>query len=101
MSFRASDHRDGRRKAPRRKGSKSLRLFSVPKENLNLGVHPRRRVSDPLGRISPWQDGRRAAAGEVEDGREGEAETDAIAVAHVGWAEEAEAQAQGAAATCE
>src|SRR5712691_12043305 len=40
MSFRASDHRDDRRKAPRRKGSKSLRLFSAPKKNLNLGVHP-------------------------------------------------------------
>src|SRR5439155_11188004 len=49
----------------------------------------------------PWEEGRRAAAGEVEDGQEGEAEADAIAVAHVGWAEEAEAQAQGAAAARE
>src|SRR5882672_4042324 len=37
----------------------------------------------------------------VEDGREGAAEADAVALAHLGWAAEAQAEAQGGAAARE
>ena len=41
MSFRASDHRNGRRNAPDASDRNRFGFFQPPKKNLNLGVHPR------------------------------------------------------------
>src|SRR5438128_9968313 len=61
-----------------------------------IGV-PEDECQTPSVESLPGHDERQGGGGEVEDGREGEAEADAVAVAHVGWAAEAEAAAQRAA----
>src|SRR5438445_6772074 len=49
MSFRASDHRDVRRRAPCASDRNRFGFFQRPKKSLNLGVHPPPRVSEGPG----------------------------------------------------
>ena len=64
ISFRASDHREGRRKAPCASDRNRLGFFQPSKKNLNLGVRPSPSdVRPPRYRVPPCRANKRGSGG--------------------------------------